>query len=101
MSTYLLPAGVINQIDKYRRHCFWRGQDITKKNPPLAAWEMVCRSKKERGLGILNLNLQNKALICKNLHKFFNHANLPWVKLIWSTHYSHGNPSKNANLSSF
>lgn len=35
MSTFMLPKGVIAQIDKYKRHCLWRGHDLTKKNPPL------------------------------------------------------------------
>jgi hypothetical protein len=26
----------------------------------------------------------------KNLHKFFNKANLPWVKLIWWKYYPNG-----------
>lgn len=82
MSTFLLPQGVITQLDKYRRHCLWRGQALTRKNPPLAAWEIVCRPKDEGGLGVINLELQNKALLIENMHRFFNKANLPWVQLV-------------------
>jgi hypothetical protein len=32
--------------------------------------------------------MQNEVLLIKNLHKFFNKADLPWVKLIWSQYYS-------------
>lgn len=32
MSIFLLPKGVIEQIDKFRHHCLWRGHDQTKKN---------------------------------------------------------------------
>jgi hypothetical protein len=29
----------------------------------------------------------------KNLHKFFNRADTPWVNIIWTNHYSHSLPS--------
>jgi hypothetical protein len=42
----------IKKIDKYRKHCLWRGADINAKSPPKAAWEMVCLPKSEGGLGV-------------------------------------------------
>jgi hypothetical protein len=36
------------------------------------------------GLGVLNLELHNKALLIKQLHKFYMRENVPWVKLVWS-----------------
>jgi len=59
-----------------------------KKKPPKAAWKMVQAPKKEGGLGVIDLELQNKALLLKNLHKFFNKVYIPWVQLIWEKHYS-------------
>jgi hypothetical protein len=35
--TIKLPISIIKQIDKYRRHCLWRGGDLNAKKPPLAA----------------------------------------------------------------
>jgi hypothetical protein len=35
-------------------------------------------------LGVKNLEIQNKALLMKQLHKFYTHADTPWVKLVWS-----------------
>jgi hypothetical protein len=29
----------------------------------------------------------------KHLHKFFNRADIPWVNIIWTNHYSHSLPS--------
>jgi hypothetical protein len=81
---------VIEQIDKYRKHCVWRGSDLNAKNPPLAAWSLATKPKKEGGLGILNLKCQNDALLLKNLHKFFNEADCPWVDLIWNNYYKNG-----------
>jgi hypothetical protein len=35
---------------------------------------MVCLPKSEGGLGVLQLETHNDALLLKNLHKFFNNA---------------------------
>jgi hypothetical protein len=83
MGTYLLPKTVIEHIDKYRKYCLWRGSDINAKNPSKAARHMVCLPKDEGGLGVINLKTQNEALLLKNLHKFFNKTNTPWVNLVW------------------
>jgi hypothetical protein len=53
MCTFLLPKMVIDQIDKYRKHCLWRGLDINARSTPKAAWSMVCLPKTEGGLGYL------------------------------------------------
>ena len=39
------------------------------------------------GLGILNLGLQNDALLLKYLNKFYNKADVPWVHLVWDSYY--------------
>jgi hypothetical protein len=51
LCTFKMHKTVIHQIDKYRKHCLWRGEDINDKRPPKAAWSMVCLPKKIRGLG--------------------------------------------------
>jgi hypothetical protein len=73
-----VPITIIKQVDKYRRHCLWRGSDMNAKKPPLATWKIVTKPKNRRGLGVINLRLQNDALQIKNLDKFFNKADLPW-----------------------
>jgi hypothetical protein len=90
MCTIKLPISIIKQIDKYKRHCLWRGGDLNAKKPPLVAWKLVTRPKKKGGLGVLKLRVQNDALLMKNLHKFFSKANLLWVKLIWNKYYGNG-----------
>jgi hypothetical protein len=37
---------------------------------------------------VIDLVIQNKALLFKHLHKFFNKADVPWVDLTWKAHYS-------------
>jgi hypothetical protein len=46
--------------------------------------------KKEGGLGVLQLEIHNEALLMKNVHKFFNKAEVPWVQLVREKHYSNG-----------
>lgn len=93
MSTFLLPKTVIKQVDKYRKHCLWRGADPNSKKPSKAAWHMVCVPKEKGGLGILNLQTQNESLLMENLHKFFNKLDIPWVHLLLNSFYANGNLS--------
>lgn len=61
--TFPVAKIAIKQVDKYRKHYLWRGGAINAKNPPKAVWEMVCIPKEEGGLGVLNLQTQNEALL--------------------------------------
>lgn len=90
MCTLELPKAVIKQIDKFRKSCLWRGSNINGGSMPKAAWKMVCKAKEEGGLGVINLELQNQALLLKNLDKFFNKKDIPWVNLVWEKHYRNG-----------
>lgn len=50
----------------------------------------MCLPKQEGGLGVINLNTQNEALLLKFLHMFFNKADIPWVNLVWENYYANG-----------
>jgi hypothetical protein len=65
-----LHKGVIDNIDRARKQCLWRGTDTTKKGGNLAAWPLVTKPKDKGGLGVINLSVQNDALLLKHLHKF-------------------------------
>ena len=113
MCTLELPKGVIKQIDRFRKHCLWRGSNINPKKMPKAVWKMVCAPKDEGGLGIIDIGKQNKALgiidigkqnkalLSKNLHKFFDKADVPWVELIWEKHYRNGKLPSHIRKGSF
>jgi hypothetical protein len=90
MSTFLLHQTVIDQIDKYRKLCLWRGADVNAKQRPKAAWSLVCRELNKGGLGVIDLRTQNEALLIKFLHKFFNKEDIPWVSLVWEKYYNFG-----------
>ena len=59
----------------------------------MVAWSTVCRPKNQGGLGVMDIFVQNKALLLQNLHKFYNMHSIPWVNLIWDTYYEHRAPT--------
>lgn len=63
--------------------------------------ETSVKTKKQVGLGVLNLVTQNKALLMKNIHKFLNKANVPWVDIVWNNHYRNGSISFSMKVGSF
>jgi hypothetical protein len=101
LSALTLPKGVLKQIDKFRKHCLWRGADINSKKAPKASWEMVCVPKEEGGLGVIDLKRHNEALLLKNLDKFFNHKDILWVFLVYEKHYSNGKLPKHIKKAPF
>ena len=91
MSTFAINNTVIEQIDKFRKHCLWRGADLNAKQRPKMAWTEVCKSKEEGRLGVIDLRTQNEALLLKHLMKFFTREDIPWVTLVWESYYEAGN----------
>lgn len=89
MCTLKLPLGVVNNLDRARRDCLWRGSDVNDKKKPLVALKKICRPRTKGGLG-LNLRNQNNALLLKHLDKFYNKKDIPWATLIWETYYNNG-----------
>jgi hypothetical protein len=50
---------------------------------------------------VLNLSIQNKALLLKNLDKVYNKHDVPCVNLIWESYYSNENLPDKINVGSF
>jgi hypothetical protein len=48
-----------------------------KKSGNLAAWSMVQLPKNKGVLGVINLRIQNDALLLKQLHKFYTKQDIP------------------------
>jgi hypothetical protein len=82
MCSIKMPVDILNQIDKYRRHCLWRGSDLNARKPPLVARKLVTRPKRKGGLGVIRLRVHNDALLMKYLHKFYSKDDLPSVQLV-------------------
>jgi hypothetical protein len=86
LCTLSLPPGVTKQFDRILRQCLWR-DFYGEPKQSLAAWSMVCRPKKCGGLGIVDFQKQNAALLIKFLDKFYYKVDIPWVHLIWYEYY--------------
>jgi hypothetical protein len=90
MGAIKLHATHIDHVEKARRNFLWHGKDIHKSGSCLVKCETNCLPKKSGGLGVLDLKQQNKALLIKNLYKFYNYQDIPWVQLIWRAYYDSG-----------
>jgi hypothetical protein len=101
MCSLKLPLTVIEIIDKHRKNCLWRGKDFNRKGYNLAAWDLVRKPKDKGGLGVINLSIQNDALLLKQLDKFYFKENIQWVTLIWQKYYSNTIPHQAREKGSF
>lgn len=101
MCSLKLPVAVVETIGKYRKDCLWRDSDFRKKGYNLAAWKMVMKPKDKGGLGVVDLQLQNDALLLKQLDKFYRKKDVQWVKLIWERYYPDGVPHLGREKGSF
>lgn len=88
-------------MDRYRKHCLWSGADENNRINAKGAWPLVTRANEEGGLGVIDLRSQNEALLMKNLHKFFNKVDIPWVHLVWGKHYKNGKLPNHIKRGSF
>jgi hypothetical protein len=100
MSSLKLQKSILNICNRAQRHCLWAKEEDSSSVNALAAWSLVCRPKKNGGLGVRNLELQNKALLMKQIHKFYSKAATPWVSLVWSL-YGDGVPHAMTKRGSF
>jgi hypothetical protein len=100
MCSLKIQKTILNICNRAQRHCLWDKEEDSSSVNALAAWSRVCRPKKYGGLGVLNLELQNRALLLKQLHKFYSKADVPWVKLVWSL-YGNSIPHAQSKRGSF
>lgn len=86
MQAFKVIVGIIRHIDKMRRNFMWKGNDICKGINCLVNWERVCSMKINGGLGIIDLQCQNDALLTK---WFWNIEKCPeslWANTVKSLH---------------
>ena len=82
MAALDVPKTVIKAIDRRRRAFFWTGEDVCHGSKCLVAWEDVCVSKDGGGLGIKDLEQQNRCLLMKFIDKLFSNDLAPWKNWI-------------------
>ncbi|RVX04946.1 putative ribonuclease H protein [Vitis vinifera] len=85
MSLLCMPRVVKLRLEKIQRDFLWGGGALEKR-PHLVKWAVVCTHKKMGGLGIRNLSILNRALLCKWSWRFAVERDSYW-KLIISTKY--------------
>jgi len=59
LSFFEIPKEVLKNLNFYRSRFFWQG-DSHKRKYRLSKWDILCRPKDQGGLGIMNLEVQNK-----------------------------------------
>ena len=64
-SAFILPKGVIKDIEKRLRAFLWRGTG--NSGYPKVAWKEICKPKEEVGLGLKDMGTLNRSLMCKKL----------------------------------
>jgi hypothetical protein len=80
MSFFKIPKGVLEKLDYYRSRFFWQC-DEHKKKYRLARWSILRKPKSVGGLGIIDLEVQNKCLLRKWLLKLLNEDGL-WQEIL-------------------
>ncbi|RVW33526.1 Vesicle-associated membrane protein 727 [Vitis vinifera] len=66
MSLLRMPRVVKLRLEKIQRDFLWGGGALEKR-PHLVKWAVVCTHKKMGGLGIRNLSILNRALLCNGV----------------------------------
>jgi len=80
MSFFEIPKGVVKNLDHFRSRFFWQGSS-DKHKYRLAKCDILCRPKDQGGLGILDLQLQNKCLLSKWIINLLNIEGM-WQNLL-------------------
>ena len=65
----------------YYRSRFFLAKRPTQEKYRLVKWDIICQPKQQGGLGIQNLELQNKCLLSKWLFKVYNEHGI-WQSLL-------------------
>jgi hypothetical protein len=80
MSFFEIPRVILRKLDYLMSRFFWQA-DTQKKKYRLAKWDILCQPKDMGGLGIKNIDTQNKCLLSKWLFKLINEEGL-WQEVI-------------------
>jgi hypothetical protein len=78
MSSMSTPKTIIKAIERRRRAFFWTGEDTCHGSKCLVAWENVRAKKEHGGLGVKDLELQNRCLLMKFINKLFSYESVAW-----------------------
>jgi hypothetical protein len=80
LSFFEVPKGVLEKIDYFRARFFWQN-DSQKKKYRLMKWDVTCQPRDQGGLGVTNIEVQNRCLLSKWLFKLINEDGL-WQQIL-------------------
>lgn len=75
-----IPVMVAKEITSLQCKFSWGGDGDSKKTAWIK-WKDLCKHKKEGGLGLKNVQLFNKALLCKWIWRFLQEDEVLWRKV--------------------
>ncbi|WVZ96381.1 LOW QUALITY PROTEIN: hypothetical protein U9M48_042027, partial [Paspalum notatum var. saurae] len=102
LSFFAIPKGVLKKLEYLRSRFFWQN-DQHKKKYHLIKWDQVRQPKQQGGLGIIDLEVQNKCLLSKWLFKLANEDGI-WQRLLRNKYLKSkpfGSGSKTPGISHF
>lgn len=87
MQTFMLPKWVVKRIDQVRRKFLWSGnKQHDKRYMSLIAWEIVIKPRSLGGLGVMNMDTMNKALMGKIMYKWLQINRPSWMSIVQLNH---------------
>lgn len=87
MSVLPLSKGTLTKIDRPRRALVWAAAAECSGGDCQVAWDFVCRLRSEGGLGVVDLELQNKCLLLKMVHSLFSGRDTPWTRWVRRSYF--------------
>ncbi|XP_062005568.1 uncharacterized protein LOC133722711 [Rosa rugosa] len=86
MSVFLLPTSLCKAINSDIAN-FWWGSIGTKNKVHWKAWDHLCKSKADGGIGFKELLTFNKALLAKQCWRLINNPNSLWCRVLKARYF--------------
>ena len=93
MSCYLLPKGLCKKISSATSN-FWWSSGSNSKGMHWIAWDKLCLSKKEGGIGFQELEEFNLALLAKQLWRLEQNPNSLLTRVLKGRYFRNSHPFK-------
>lgn len=88
MSCFLLPLSLVQEIEQMVRQYWWGGNNT--KSLKWFAWNRLCRSKENGGMGFRNLESFNKALLMKQAWRLVTSPDILLSRIFKARYFPHG-----------